>query len=56
MNSTTAPNAGFALPRNAPAAARSTLQLLQRLRHGICGNRQRCALEQVHGMAQRCQR
>ncbi|UCU94207.1 SAM-dependent methyltransferase [Hydrogenophaga taeniospiralis] len=34
MNSTTAPNAGFALPRNAPAAARSTLQLLQRLRHG----------------------
>jgi len=35
MNSTTAPQpAGFALPRNAPAAARSTLQLLQRLRHG----------------------
>jgi len=36
MNSTTAPSqpAGFALPRNAPAAARSTLQLLQRLRHG----------------------
>ncbi|MBW8316258.1 MAG: SAM-dependent methyltransferase, partial [Hydrogenophaga sp.] len=34
MNSTTAPNAGFALPRSAPAAARSTLQLLQRLRHG----------------------
>ncbi len=36
MNSTTAPNqpAGFALPRNAPAAARTLLQLLQRLRHG----------------------
>ena len=35
MNSTTAPQpAGFSLPRNAPAAARSTLQLLQRLRHG----------------------
>ena len=36
MNSTTASHqpAGFALPRNAPAAARSTLQLLQRLRHG----------------------
>jgi len=35
MNSTTAPQpAGFALPRHAPAAARSALQLLQRLRHG----------------------
>ena len=36
MNSTTAPRnpAGFALPRNAPAAARTTLQLLQRLVHG----------------------
>jgi cyclopropane-fatty-acyl-phospholipid synthase len=36
MNSTTAPRhpVGFSLPRNAPAAARSTLQLLQRLRHG----------------------
>jgi cyclopropane-fatty-acyl-phospholipid synthase len=34
MNSTTAPTTGFAPPRNAPAAARSTLQLLQRLRHG----------------------
>ncbi|MDZ7910081.1 MAG: cyclopropane-fatty-acyl-phospholipid synthase family protein [Gemmobacter sp.] len=35
MNSTTAPQpAGFALPRHAPAAARTTLQLLQHLRHG----------------------
>ncbi|MEY4979174.1 MAG: hypothetical protein RLZZ352_1444 [Pseudomonadota bacterium] len=36
MNSTTAPQqpAGFALPRNAPAAAKTLLQLLQRLRHG----------------------
>jgi cyclopropane-fatty-acyl-phospholipid synthase len=36
MNSTTAPRhpAGFALPRNAPATARSALRLLQRLRHG----------------------
>ena len=35
MNSTTAPQpAGFALPRHAPAAARTTLQLLQRLHHG----------------------
>ena len=35
MNSTTAPrHAGFALPRSAPAAARTTLQLLQGLRHG----------------------
>jgi cyclopropane-fatty-acyl-phospholipid synthase len=36
MNSTTATNhpAGFALPRNAPAAARTLMQLLQRLRHG----------------------
>ena len=35
MNSTTAPQpAGFALPRHAPAAARSALQLLQRLQHG----------------------
>ena len=36
MNSTTASRqpAGFALPRNAPTAARSTLQLLQRLVHG----------------------
>ncbi len=36
MNSTTAPRnpAGFDLPRNAPAAARTTLQLLQRLVHG----------------------
>jgi len=36
MNSTTASHqpAGFALPRNAPAAARTLLQLLQRLRHG----------------------
>jgi len=36
MNSTTArPGpAGFALPRNAPAAARSVLQLLQRMQHG----------------------
>ena len=35
MNSTTAPqHAGFSLPRNAPAAARTLLQLLQRLRHG----------------------
>ncbi len=36
MNSTTATRqpAGFALPRNAPAAARTTLQLLQRLVHG----------------------
>ncbi len=36
MNSTTAPRspAGFELPRNAPAAARTTLQLLQRLVHG----------------------
>ncbi|MGE0350812.1 class I SAM-dependent methyltransferase [Hydrogenophaga sp.] len=36
MNSTTAPHgpAGFQLPRNAPAAARTTLQLLQRLVHG----------------------
>ncbi|HMN91970.1 MAG TPA: cyclopropane-fatty-acyl-phospholipid synthase family protein [Hydrogenophaga sp.] len=36
MNSTTARHspAGFALPRNAPAAARTTLQLLQRIRHG----------------------
>jgi len=34
MNSTTAPTPGFVLPSNAPAAARSTLQLLQRLRHG----------------------
>ena len=35
MNSTTAPRqAGFALPRSAPAAARTTLQLLQGLRHG----------------------
>ncbi|WP_310566293.1 cyclopropane-fatty-acyl-phospholipid synthase family protein [Hydrogenophaga sp.] len=35
MNSTTAPQPnGLALPRHAPAAARSALQLLQRLRHG----------------------
>ncbi|MBT9552576.1 MAG: class I SAM-dependent methyltransferase [Hydrogenophaga sp.] len=36
MNSTTAPShsAGFDLPRNAPAAARTVMQLLQRLRHG----------------------
>ncbi|MGE0098886.1 MAG: class I SAM-dependent methyltransferase [Hydrogenophaga sp.] len=36
MNSTTAPRnpAGFDLPRNAPAAARTTLQLLQRLVRG----------------------
>jgi len=36
MNSTTATNhpAGFALPRHAPAAARTLMQLLQRLRHG----------------------
>jgi cyclopropane-fatty-acyl-phospholipid synthase len=35
MNSTTAPQpAGLALPRHAPAAARTLLQLLQRLRHG----------------------
>ena len=36
MNSTTATRqpAGFALPRNAPTAARSTLQLLQRLVQG----------------------
>jgi len=36
MNSTTATDnpAGFALPRNAPAAARTLMQLLQRLRHG----------------------
>ncbi len=36
MNSSTAsPSpAGFSLPRNAPAAARTTLQLLQRLVHG----------------------
>ena len=36
MNSTTAPRnpVGFELPRNAPAAARTTLQLLQRLVHG----------------------
>ncbi|WP_066271688.1 SAM-dependent methyltransferase [Hydrogenophaga palleronii] len=36
MNSTTAPRSpvGFELPRNAPAAARTTLQLLQRLVHG----------------------
>ena len=35
MNSTTAPQpAGIALPRHAPAAARSALQLLQRLQHG----------------------
>ena len=36
MNSTTAPRrpAGFELPRNTPAAARTTLQLLQRLVHG----------------------
>lgn len=35
MNSTTAPQpAGFVLPRHAPAAARSALQLLQRLQHG----------------------
>lgn len=35
MNSTTAPQpAGFPLPRHAPAAARTTLQLLQRLHHG----------------------
>ena len=36
MNSTTASTspAGFSLPRNAPAAARTTLQLLQRLVHG----------------------
>ena len=35
MNSTTAPqSAGLSLPRHAPAAARTTLQLLQRLRHG----------------------
>jgi cyclopropane-fatty-acyl-phospholipid synthase len=35
MNSTTATQpAGLPLPRNAPAAARTLLQLLQRLRHG----------------------
>ncbi|MBL0945881.1 MAG: class I SAM-dependent methyltransferase [Hydrogenophaga sp.] len=36
MNSTTAshPATGFVLPRNAPAAARTVLQLLQRLAHG----------------------
>ncbi len=35
MNSTTAPQqAGFNLPRHAPATARSALQLLQRLQHG----------------------
>ena len=36
MNSTTAPHGplGFELPRNAPAAARTTLRLLQRLAHG----------------------
>jgi len=36
MNSTTAPrqSAGFDLPRNAPAAARTVMQLLQRLQHG----------------------
>ena len=36
MNSSTASTspAGFSLPRNAPAAARTTLQLLQRLVHG----------------------
>ena len=35
MNSTTAPHpAGLSLPRHAPAAARTLLQLLQRLRHG----------------------
>jgi cyclopropane-fatty-acyl-phospholipid synthase len=33
MNSTTAP-AGIVLPRNAPTAARTLMQLLQRLRHG----------------------
>ncbi len=32
MNSTTAP--GFTIPTDAPAAARTALQLLQRLRHG----------------------
>ncbi|MGS5089546.1 class I SAM-dependent methyltransferase [Hydrogenophaga sp. A37] len=36
MISTTAPrqSAGFDLPRNAPAAARTVMQLLQRLQHG----------------------
>jgi len=36
MNSTTAtqPSTPLALPRNAPAAARTLMQLLQRLRHG----------------------
>jgi cyclopropane-fatty-acyl-phospholipid synthase len=34
MNTTTASPAGFDLPRNAPAAARTTLQLLQRLVQG----------------------
>jgi cyclopropane-fatty-acyl-phospholipid synthase len=36
MNSTTAPqqSASFELPHNAPAAARTVMQLLQRLRHG----------------------
>ena len=36
MNSTTAPSdsAGFSLPRNAPPAARTVMQLLQRLQHG----------------------
>ena len=36
MNSTTARHSpvGFELPRNAPAAARTTLQLLQRLARG----------------------
>jgi cyclopropane-fatty-acyl-phospholipid synthase len=35
MNSTTAPQpAGLSLPRHAPAAARTLMQLLQRLRHG----------------------
>ncbi len=35
MNSTIAPQpAGLSLPRHAPAAARTTLQLLQHLRHG----------------------
>ncbi len=37
MNSSTAPStpAGLVLPRSAPAAVRTTLQLLQRLRHGV---------------------
>ena len=34
MNSTTAPRSALALPAGTPAAARTALQLLQRLQHG----------------------